>query len=150
LIIKHGKHKRVALIGHFTFVDELRSQLDSLTVLEQKPQPGDLPAEAAPEVLPFADVVAITGMTLTNHTLEGLLALCSRNALVMILGPSTPLSPLLFDHGVSLLSGVIVTDIDAVLRSLLQGANFRQIRKAGARLVTVVKEKTIINSGYLE
>jgi len=148
MILKYGKNKRVALIGHFSFVDDLRSKLDSLTVLEQKPQSGDLPAEAAPEILPMADVVAITGMTLTNHTLEGLLALCSPSALVMILGPSTPLSPLLFDRGVNLLSGVVVTEPDPVIRALMEGANFRQIRRVGARLVTMVRDKTVFNLDY--
>ncbi|MFN2149618.1 MAG: Rossmann-like domain-containing protein, partial [Anaerolineales bacterium] len=108
-----------------------------LSVLSSNPRPGDLPASAAPQVIPSADLVAITGMTLINHTLESLLELCSRQALVMILGPSTPLSPVLFDHGVDLLSGSLVTDRNAVMQVAGQGGNFRQIHRAGVRLVTV-------------
>lgn len=33
-----------------------------------------------------------------HHTFAGLLALCRPDALVMVLGPSTPLSPVLFDY----------------------------------------------------
>ena len=66
-------------------------------MLELAPQAGDLPASAAAEVIPQADVVALTSMTLLNHTFDGLLALRRPDAQVMLLGPSTPLAPLLFD-----------------------------------------------------
>jgi uncharacterized protein (DUF4213/DUF364 family) len=141
LIVQSGKNKRVALVGHFSFVTELLSQVAHLDVLEQNPQPGDLPAHAADEILPNADVVAITGMTLTNHTLDHLLGLCSPKAEVMILGPSTPLSPVLFEHGVHLLSGAVVENIQPVIKAVTQGANFHQVRQSGARLVNMARDK---------
>jgi hypothetical protein len=78
-------------------------------------------------------------MTLINHTLEGLLALCPPEAFVIVLGPSTPLTPLLFDHGVDILSGAVVTAIEPVLRIVSQGGNFRQVHRAGIRLVNMSK-----------
>ncbi len=78
-------------------------------------------------------------MTLLNHTFDGLLALRRPDAPVMLLGPSTPLAPLLFDRGVDLLSGSVVEDIDAVLRGVSQGANFRQLHRLGVRLVTMTR-----------
>jgi uncharacterized protein (DUF4213/DUF364 family) len=137
VIAAHGAGKTVALIGRFPFVRRLRPCLGELFVLEHQPGEGDLPADAAPEVLPRADVVAITGTTLINHTLEDLLKLCSPEALVLVLGPSTPLSPTLFNHGIDFLSGSVVTDIQAVLKAVGQGANFRQIHRAGVRLVNM-------------
>jgi uncharacterized protein (DUF4213/DUF364 family) len=56
---------------------------------------------------------------------------------VLVLGPSTPLSPVLFDHGAHLLSGSVVEDIESVLRAVAQGANFRQVHRQGVRLVTM-------------
>jgi hypothetical protein len=85
--------------------------------------------------------VAITGTTLINNTFEGLIALCRPEALVLVLGPSTPLSPILFDYGVHLLSGSIVEDVEAVLPAVSQGANFRQLRQQGVRLVTMQQLK---------
>jgi len=134
-----GAGKRVALVGHFPFTDRLRPHLGHLDVLEQHPRPGDLPAEAAPQIIPNADVVAITSMTILNHTLEGLLALCAPKARVILLGPSTPLSPVLFDHGIDFLSGSIVERVDDVLQAIRQGANFRQTHRAGVRLVNLIR-----------
>jgi uncharacterized protein (DUF4213/DUF364 family) len=137
VIARHGAGKSVALVGHFPFIPRLHERVGKLSVLEQRPGPGDLPASAAPEVIPQADVVAITGMTLVNHSLEGLLALCRPEALVLVLGPSTPLAPALFDYGVRILSGAVVEDVEAVLRAVSQGANFRQVHRQGVRLVTM-------------
>lgn len=137
LIAEEGKGRRVALVGSFPFVPRLRDEVGRLDVLEQRPGEGRLPPEAAREVIPRADVVAITGTSLLNHTFEGLLALCRPDASILVLGPSTPLSPLLFERGVRFLSGAIVEKVDAVLRAVSEGANFRQIRRRGVRLVTM-------------
>lgn len=137
MIAQQGAGKQVALVGHFPFVSKLRKQVGTLWVLEQRPQGEDLPASAASEIIPQADVVAITGTTLINQTFEGLMALCRPEALVLVLGPSTPLSPILFDYGVHLLSGSVVENVEAVLRAVSQGANFRQVHRQGVRLVTM-------------
>ena len=141
VIVKHGAGKKVALIGRFPFTSRLRSQVGELQVLEQSPGPGDLPASAAPEVIPRADVVAITGTTLINHTAEDLLNLCSARSLVIILGPSTPLSPILFDYGADILCGSVVTSIGPVLKTVGQGGNFRQVHRAGVRTVTMTRSR---------
>jgi hypothetical protein len=39
------------VIGRFPFITRLRSLVGELLILEQYPQPGDLPAEAAAEIL---------------------------------------------------------------------------------------------------
>jgi len=135
-IRERGRGKRVVLIGHFPFAEALREELEDFVVLELNPTGADAPASAAPDVLPGADLVAITGMAFINHTLPDLLALCKPDAYVLLLGPSTPLTPLMADYGVDLLAGSSVEDIPAVLAAVGQGANFRQVHKAGVRLIT--------------
>ncbi len=137
VIAQRGAGRRVALIGHFPFVPRLRGRVGTLWVLEQRPREGDLAAEAAPEIIPQADVLAVTGTTLINHTFEELMALRRPGALVLLLGPTTPLSPTLFEYGVHILSGAVVENVDAVLHAVSQGANFRQVRRQGVRLVTM-------------
>jgi len=139
IIARFGAGKRVAMVGRFPFAVELLPRVGELLILEQDPGPHDLPAEAASEVLPAADIIAITGMTISNHTLEGLLRLCNPHAKVILLGPSTPLSPVFFDYGVDVLSGAVVTDIEPVLRLVSQGGNFRQVHRGGVRLVNLYK-----------
>lgn len=136
VITLNGADKAVALVGNFPFMPRLRSHLKKFTVIERIPRADDLSEEAYYDVLHKAEVVAITGMTLINHTLEGLLELCSPDAVVILLGPSTPLSPILFDHGIDL-SGSVVTARVPVVRALCQGANFRQVHRIGVRLITM-------------
>jgi len=137
VIVERGRGRRVAVVGHFPFLSRCRDVAGTLWVLEKRPQGDDLPADAAHEVIPQADVVAISGTTLMNRTFDPLIALCRPDALVVVLGPSTPLSPVLFDHGVHILSGAVVEDMDPVLRAVSQGANFRQVHRRGVRLVTM-------------
>ena len=136
LIMEQGIGRRVAIVGHFPFVPRVRAAANACWVLELNPLPGDLPAAQAADVLPQADVVAITGMSLVNGTFEALAALCRPEAFVVLLGATTPLSPLLFDYGVNAISGTLVEDIPAALVAVSQGANFRQI--PGKRLVTMM------------
>ena len=55
--------------------------------------------------------------------------------MVMVLGPSTPLSPVLFQHGATYISGTQVLDEEVVLRAVAQGAIFQQVE--GVRLLTL-------------
>jgi len=134
-LIGQAPGKKVALVGHFPFVPDLRRTADRLWVIDLHPQEGDLgPAEGMAR-LPEADLVAITGSALINHTLEGLLERCRRDSLVCVLGPSAPLSPVLFDYGVEVISGTRVIDPERALCSVSQGAVFRQVE--GVRLLTM-------------
>lgn len=139
VIAARGRGKRVALVGHFPFVPELRPRVGELQVLELNPQDGDYPASAAPHIIPEAEVVAITSMTFINGTLEGLLKLCSERSFVLVLGPSTPLSPILLEHGIDMLCGCVVEEIDPVLAAVANGLRFKQIKQHGVRLVTIEK-----------
>jgi uncharacterized protein (DUF4213/DUF364 family) len=141
VLMQQGRGKHVALVGHFPFILQLRASAGKLWVFEQQPSADEYPPEAAADLMPQAEVVAITSSALINHTLDHLLALCNPKALVMLLGPSTPLSPVLFDHGVSILSGTQVSDEAAALRTLCQGATFQQME--GVRFVTLARDRSM-------
>jgi uncharacterized protein (DUF4213/DUF364 family) len=139
VLAERGRGKKVALVGHFPFIPALRPAVGELWVIEQRPAEGEHPAEAAADLLAQADVVALTGCALLNHTLDGLLALCRPEALVVVLGPSTPLSPVLCEHKAALISGVQIVDEAAVLRTVAQSATFQQVE--GVRLLTLQRDK---------
>jgi uncharacterized protein (DUF4213/DUF364 family) len=138
VILERGAGRRVVIVGHFPFVERVRRAAAECWVTELHPRPGDVPAERAGEILPQADVVALTGTSLINHTFDGLIRLCRPDAFVLVLGASAPLSPVLFEVGVDAVSGTLVTDPEQVQRSVGQGATFRQIKRAGGlRLLTL-------------
>ncbi len=137
LIAEKGRDKKVAIVGHFPFVPSLREISKELWVIEKNPHEGDHPESAAPDVIPKADVVAITGMAFTNHTIEDLLGLCNPEAYVVVLGDTSPLSPVLFDYGVDTICGTIVIDNEPALRCVSEGATYRQIK--GIRQLTMMK-----------
>lgn len=140
VILERGGGRRVAIVGHFPFVQRVRQAAETCWVLELHLRPGDLPAERADEVLPQADVVAITSTSLINHTFDGLIELCRPDSFVLMLGPSTPLSPVLFAAGVDALSGTVVVDSERVVRTIAHGATFRQIKRGGGlRLLTMTR-----------
>lgn len=138
VIEREARGKNLAVIGHFPFLERLKGVVRNLWVMEQNPYGDDLPEEAAQEYVPGADVVAITGTAFINHTIENLLPLCRQDALVIILGPSTPLHPMLFDRGISYLSGSRVVDPSAAQLTIQQGAGFPQVK--GVQVVTMVKQ----------
>lgn len=138
LLLDRGQGRKIALVGHFPFTDALRQVAKQLWVLELHPGPGDVPAEAAPELIPQADIVGLTASTLSNGTFEHLAELFPPQALVVMLGPSTPLSPILFDYGVHVVAGALVDDPATVLHYVEQGTALHKI--PGLRRVTLVHE----------
>ncbi len=143
ILSERGRGRTVALVGHFPFIPRLKSAVGRLLVIEQHPAEGEYPAEAASEILPQADIVAITGSALINSTLDGLLAACPAGVPIMVLGPSTPLSPVLFEHGATILSGARVVNADLAALTISQAASFRQVN--GVKLLTITNEKGIIS-----
>ena len=137
LIKEKGKGKRVAIVGHFPFIPDVREIAAEVWVMEKNPKEGDLGESAAEIHIPQADVVAITGTALTNHTLDHLLELCRQEAFVILLGDTAPLVPVLFDYHVDAISGTRVVNPELALRCVSQGANFRQIK--GVKRLTMIK-----------
>jgi uncharacterized protein (DUF4213/DUF364 family) len=136
ILLEKGKEGNVAVVGHFPWIPKLREKVQNLWVLEERLREGDLPSKDADRILPQCDVVGITGTSFINHTLEGLLALCEK-AFVVLIGPTSPLSSILFDYGVNAICGAKVVDGDKVIRSISEGATFKEV--TGVRLITMMK-----------
>jgi hypothetical protein len=142
LIYEIGKDKNISIIGHFPFLEELAKVARNLWVIEKHPGPGDIPEESGQDYLPRSDIVVISGTTLINHTLPGILSLCKEKSVKMLLGPTTPMSETLFDHGIDILSGSMVTDRELALKHISEGANFMHLKRSGAvSFVTMMKDR---------
>ena len=138
LLARHGEGKRVAIVGHFPFIPQLKKVTKELWVIERNPREGDLNEAEAENLVPKADVVGITGTAITNHTIKYLLELCSPRSYVVILGGTAPLSPVLFDYGPDAICGTKVINPGLVLNMVSQGATFRQIK--GIKLLTMMRK----------
>lgn len=129
--------KNVTVVGHFPFIPRLKEVASQCWVLEQNPIPGEYSAENAKDIIPQSDLIAISASTLINHTLENLLEFSRKDAIVMLIGPSTPLSPLLFEFNIGVLSGILVENERQVLNAVSQGAIFRQMQ--GVKKMVMIK-----------
>lgn len=137
ILRERGSGRRVAMIGHFPFAGALREHCDELWVFERglNRRREDYGEESMEQLLPQADVVAVTATTLLNRTLPAVMAAVRPDAFLMMLGPSTPLTPALFDFGFDVLCGTVVEDPELVLRAVEQGAVTGQI--TGVRRVSL-------------
>src|ERR1700720_868029 len=126
------KGDKVVVVGAFVpFLKELKRRGQPFLVLEQDAatlKADELPffrqAEQAPEILPAADVVLITGSTLVNNTLEDLLALARPEARVTIVGPTVGMRPDAFlARGADVLGCVRINAPDAFLNLLAEGGS---------------------------
>jgi uncharacterized protein (DUF4213/DUF364 family) len=136
ILLEKGEGKNVAVVGHFPWIPKLREKVRNLWVLEQRLREGDLPAKQADRILPQCDVVGITGTSFINHTIEGLLNLCKETYIVLI-GPTSPMSRILFHYGIDAICGAKVIDVDKAIRSIIEGATFKEV--SGVKLFTLTK-----------
>jgi uncharacterized protein len=132
------KGKTVTVIGRFPFFQELSAIAKKAYLLEIEPIGDELPAFASEEILPQSDINLITGTTLINHSLQRLLELGS-NGLNIVVGPTTPLSPVLFEFGADILAGVKIVDRDALIQGVSQGVGMVK-RLHGVEQVCLYKD----------
>lgn len=140
-LISQGRGKTIAMIGHFPFADDLKAVAKSLWILEKNPLPGDFPASESNKLIPQAEILAITGSAFVNHSIDEVLAFRNPESLVIVLGPSTPLAPVLFDSGISILSGTYAYDEKLVLDLIAQGSSYRNLK--GVRRITVIRKPEV-------
>ncbi len=137
ILAEKGENKDIAIVGHFPWVSRLKKIARRFFVIEQNPQEGDFPEDASEEILPDVDVVGLTGTAFINHTVEKLLDLCRGKFIVMV-GPTSPLSPVLFDYGINVIGGSIVVDVNKTVSSITEGATFRQVK--GVKNLNMIKK----------
>ncbi|WP_124060297.1 Rossmann-like domain-containing protein [Gordonibacter sp. Marseille-P4307] len=118
-----GRDAKVVVVGHFPNVAQIAGYAD-LTVLERNCQDAfDTPDPACEYVLPHADFLFTTGVTLINKTAPRLLQLAESACSVMV-GPSAVPCQALFDCGLDNISGRVVVDAQEALFSCRTGNRF--------------------------
>lgn len=147
IILKKADGKKVTMVGAFPFAERVRMIAKELWVLELDPvllDPGIgiIPAPAAEYVIPDSDIVVITGSAVVNKSIGRLLELASdAGAYTIVIGPSTPMSEVLFDYGADLLAGVNIVNPDAVMRKLSQSGGMLTPKNCPGELEFKTMEK---------
>jgi uncharacterized protein len=144
--------ENVVVVGAFVpFLRELKRRRQPFLVLEQDPAtlkaeelPFFRPANEAPTVVPEADVLLITGTTLINDTLEGLLGLAKPAARVTMVGPTVSLLPDAFlRRGADVLGTVRITAPDEFLETLAEGGSGYHFFGRSAQKVVLVRRSAL-------
>lgn len=137
----------VVMVGALApYLKRLKARGKPFRVLEMDPRtlkkdemPFYSPAEEAPLYVPKADLLVVTGTSLVNDTLEGLLALARKDAKVVVLGPTASQYPrAFFERGVDMLGGIRVTAPDDLLELLAEGGSGYHFFGRSAERTTIV------------
>jgi uncharacterized protein (DUF4213/DUF364 family) len=122
--------KRTVVVGRYPGLERYTAELD-LTVLERQPEADDLPDPACEYLLPDADWVFLTATSIPNKTFPRLAEL-AKNAKLVLMGPTVPWLPELFEFGVDYLAGIRVEQPDKLRQAIAEGGGTR-IFECGAR-----------------
>ncbi len=127
----HRPDGRTVIVGRFP---ALQTKRPNAIVLEMSPGPEDLPADAAPHVIPGAGELLVTASAWCNGTLSGLLRL-AKNVPVTLIGPGTPLTPALHAYGIRKLAGFKVVDRDGVRSAIAGGGGVKAFKEFGDQIL---------------
>ena len=140
--------KSVAVVGAFIpTLQALKAHGGTWWVIEQEPKtlkpdemPHYVPAVESKEIISKADILIITGVTLINHTLEGILEAIKPGAEVAVMGPTASSLPeALFRRGVGIIGGVRVKNPDRLLDIIASGGSGYHFLDKYAERIVIMK-----------
>jgi hypothetical protein len=103
-------------IGYFKTAAEWRQRGWPVTIVELYPRPGDIHWDDADEALGQARIVLMSGLTVVNETLSAVIRRTPSACIRVMMGPTVPPSPVLFDCGIDLLGVTLVRDVELMAR----------------------------------
>jgi uncharacterized protein (DUF4213/DUF364 family) len=139
IMAEKGKDGGAVLVGDFPFTEWLGRQVKTLHLFELRDVPGRTSPAQWDDILAHCDVLGLTGTTLITRAMAAYLNKAPQ-AYTIIIGPTTPLSPVLFSHGADVLAGSEVIDPDPVFEGIRKGKSFRQFKKLGIRFIAWSKQ----------
>jgi uncharacterized protein len=134
IMAEKGKNEETVLVGDFPFTGWLRSQVKALHLFELNKVAGGTPPEQWDKILGRCKVLGLTGTTLITRAMATYLEK-SAQAYTIVIGPTTPMSPFLFSHGVDVLAGCQVVAPDPVFAGIRKGMSFRELKKLGIQFI---------------
>lgn len=120
-LIPLDSQKTITIVGGFhSYIRKISSTNNKLYVLElnrdalsEEHRQFYVPATEFEEILTISDIIIITGLTLVNNTIDGLLSAIPSKALVIVTGPSSSIIPdILFENKVNIIGATRITNPD--------------------------------------
>ncbi|QCQ22245.1 Rossmann-like domain-containing protein [Desulfoglaeba alkanexedens] len=142
IMAERGKHGETVLVGEFPFTDWLRKEVQTLHLFELRDIPGRTSPALWDEILSRCRVLGLTGTTLITRAMAAYLEKAPQ-AFTIVIGPTTPLSPVLFSHGADILAGCRVVSPGPVFEAIRQGMSFRDFKKLGVRFLAWPRPGTL-------
>jgi uncharacterized protein len=139
IMAEKGKDGETVLVGDFPFTDWLRQQVGTLHLFELQKVAGRTPPDQWDAILGRCSVLGLTGTTLLTRAMATYLEKAPQ-AYTVIIGPTTPLSPVLFSHCADVLAGSQVVSPGPVFDGIRQGMSFREFKKLGIQFVAWSKD----------
>lgn len=139
IMAEKGKGGETVLVGAFPFTDWLRRQVQTLHLFELQKVAGRTPPDQWDAILGRCRVLGLTGTTLLTRAMAAYLDKAPQ-AYTIIIGPTTPLSPVLFSRGADVLAGCQVVSPEPVFDGIRQGMSFREVKKLGIRFIAWWKD----------
>jgi uncharacterized protein (DUF4213/DUF364 family) len=143
-LIDLESEKVITLVGGFqTYIQKISCTRNKLNVLEldenalsMEQKQFYVPAGDYAKILPVSDIVIITGLTLVNNTIDGLLAAISPKAQVIVTGPSSSIIPdILFENRVNIIGATRITDTDMLFSIVGEsGAGFHLFKYCAQKI----------------
>ncbi len=148
------KTNSIVMVGAFqSYIRKIAATENRLQVLEMNPDslPHEfshfyVPANDYKKIIPDAEIVIITGITLVNNTLDGLLNSITAGTQVIVTGPSANILPeVLFNHNVDIIGATRITHPEMLFSTVSEGgAGYHLFRYCAQKICVINDSQTFI------
>ncbi|MEI6750890.1 MAG: DUF364 domain-containing protein [Bacteroidota bacterium] len=149
-LIDLQSEKVITIVGGFqSYIQMISATRNKLYVLEldenaltEEHKKFYVPAKEYTRVLPVSDIVIITGLTLVNNTIGGLLSSVKPGALVIVTGPSASILPdILFENNVNIIGATRITNPSLLFKIVSEAGTGYHLIKFCAQKICILNEK---------
>lgn len=150
-LIPSGPGLKITLVGAFhSYIKRIAESGSELKVLEldekalaNGQEQYYIPAKEYQKVIPESDIIIITGMTLVNNTIDGLLSSVPGNATVIVTGPSGSIFPdIFFKYNVKIVGATRVTRPDLLFEIVGEwGAGYHLFRYCAEKICVLKNDQ---------
>lgn len=149
-LIDLDSQKTITIVGGFqSYIQKAAASNSKLFVLElnkealsEEQQQFYVPAMEYSKILPISDIVIITGLTLVNDTIDGLLSAITPGTQVIVTGPSSSLIPdILFKNHVNIIGATRITEPGKLFSIVSEGGTGYHLFKYCAQKICILNEK---------